>query len=82
MNNKRRKQIQLIVQRAERIIDMLTALRDDTEEILNDEIDAFESMPESLQESDRGQNSQDAQDSLSDAIDALDEAISCLEEVE
>ena len=38
-------------------------------------------MPENLQGSWRGTESEDAQGSLESAIDALEEAIACLEEI-
>lgn len=38
-------------------------------------------MPENLQGSWRGTESEDAQGSLESAIDALEEAITCLEEI-
>ena len=44
------------------------------QQILDEEEEAFDNMPESLQESERGETSQNAQDCLSDAIDALGEA--------
>ena len=70
MNNKRRKEIQ------KAIID----IEDIVQKILDEEEEAFENMPENLQESERGEISQNAQDCLSDAIDALEEAIGALED--
>lgn len=48
---------------------------------LNVKQEAFDNMPESLQGSWRGTESEDAQGSLESAIDALEEAIACLEEI-
>lgn len=70
MNNARRKEIRSAIARIERLV----------ESILDDETDAFENMPEGLQCSWNGMNSEEAQDNLQGAIDALEEAISYLED--
>ena len=71
MNKKRRKQIQ----------DAIIKLESLVQDILDEEVEAFENMPESLQSSDNGIASEEAQDNLDAAIDALEEAISYLEEI-
>lgn len=70
MNNKRRKEIANVIRQIENVVSS----------ILEDEEEAFDNMPESLQYSERGDMSQEAQDNLSGAIDALEEAIICLED--
>lgn len=70
MNNKRRKEIANAIRQIENVVSS----------ILADEEEAFDNMPEGLQESERGDISQEAQDNLSNAIDALEEAIICLED--
>lgn len=70
MNNKRRKEIANAIRQIENVVSS----------ILADEEEAFDNMPESLQGSERGDMSQEAQDNLSGAVDALEEAISCLED--
>ena len=70
MNNKRRKEIANAIRKIENVVSS----------ILADEEEAFDNMPEGLQESERGDISQDAQDNLSNAINALEEAIICLED--
>lgn len=70
MNNKRRKEIANTIRQIENVVSS----------ILADEEDAFDNMPESLQGSERGDISQEAQGNLSSAIDALEEAIICLED--
>ena len=72
MNKARRKEIQDAVKKIEGLV----------QNILDDEQEAYDNMPESLQESENGSNSVDAQESLEAAIDALEEAISYLEEIE
>ena len=71
MNKKRRKQIQ----------DAIIKLESLVQDILDEEVEAFENMPESLQSSDNGIASEEAQDNLDAALDALEEAISYLEEI-
>jgi len=70
MNNKRRKEIANTIRQIERVVS----------DILAEEEDAFDNMPESLQYSERGDMSQEAQDNLSCAVDSLEEAISYLED--
>lgn len=71
MNKARRKEIQKIIKDIENLV----------HSILSEEQVAFDNMPENLQGSCRGQESEDAQGSLESAIDALEEAIACLEEI-
>lgn len=71
MNKIRRNQIQVVIKSIEDLI----------QSILSEEQEAFDNMPENLQSSWRGTESEDAQGSLESAIDALEEAIACLDEV-
>ena len=71
MNNKRRKKIQDVIRKLQNLL----------EEILDEEQEAFDNMPEGLQESANGMISQDAQDNLDAAIEALEEAIYYLEDI-
>ena len=75
MNKARRKKI-------EEIRDAISSLYDDLESVKIDEEDAFDNLPESLQESDRGESMQDAIDHLDSACDMLQEAIDELEDIE
>ena len=70
MNNKRRKEIANVIRQLESVVSI----------ILAEEEEAFDNMPESLQNSERGDISQEAQDNLSCAVDSLEEAISYLED--
>lgn len=74
MNKARRRQICEVIKNIEAIQNIL-------DNILNDELDAYDSMPEGLQSSENGIISEDAQASLECAIDTLEEAIMSLEEV-
>lgn len=72
MNKARRKEIQKVIRNIETLIQC----------ILSEEQESFDNMPENLQGSWRGTESEDAQGSLESAIDALEEAIACLGEIE
>lgn len=74
MNKARRKQICEVIKNIEAIQNIL-------DNILNDELDAYDSMPEGLQSSENGMTSEDAQESLEYAINTLEEAIMSLEEI-
>lgn len=71
MNKARRKEIQKIIKDIENLV----------HSTLSEEQEAFDNMPENLQGSWRGTESEDAQGSLESAIDALEEAIACLDEI-
>lgn len=68
-------------ERRKRIVDAIQKIESLVQNILDDEQEAYENMPESLQCSDNGLVSEEAQESLEAAIEALEEAISCLEEI-
>lgn len=71
MNKERRKRITDAIRRIEALV----------QDILDDEVDAYDNIPESFLESDRAIESEEAQENLEAAIDALEEAIVCLEEI-
>ena len=71
MNKERRKAIKKSVIEIERVV----------QTILDEEQEAYDNMPDSVQDSNNGMNSLEAQESLEAAIDALEEAIVCLEEI-
>lgn len=66
MNKARRSAIQKIIERLEEI-------RDDIDAVKSEEEEAYGNLPESLQESERGE-------AMSEAIDVLDSAYSSIEE--
>lgn len=68
MNNARRKQI------AEAII-ALEIIKTAIEGFRDEEEDAYDNLPESIQDSARGEEMQEAVDALEDACDSLDEAL-------
>lgn len=87
MNNQRRKELANIVSAMENVstpidIDALEEIKSDIESVLWDEEFAFESMPENLQYSMRGEASQEAQNNMNEAIDLIDGFISDYEDYE
>ena len=71
MNNKRRKTIALV-------INSLGNLSADLEDVAQEESDAYENMPESLQQSDRGSNIEDNIYNLEDCISQINDVIDTL----
>lgn len=65
--------------RIAKIKEALEDLRGQIEDLQLEEREAFDNMPESLQQSERGQASEAAADALQSAYDAADEAITNLE---
>ena len=87
MNNQRRKELTNIASTMESVcmpidIEELEGIKSDIEMVLMDEEMAFDSMPENLQYSMRGEASQEAQDNMNEAIDVIDEFISDYEDYE
>lgn len=74
MNNNRR-------QRIKEVCEQLSATRDTLEEISNEEREAYDNMPEGLQEGERGQAVDDAARGLENAFNDLDSMITDLEEL-
>jgi len=72
MNNNRRKIIQGM---RDSIIDLQTKL----EEVQSEEQDAYDNLPESLQDSEKGQVMYDALDNIESAISSLNEAMEYLD---
>ena len=73
MNKERRRRIKESVESLRVILAEVEAIKDDEEW-------AFDNMPEGLQNSMRGENSQEAIEYLEDATDKIDKAIDCLED--
>lgn len=72
MNNKRRKRI-------DEVIEILESAKSSIEEIMDEEQEAFDNLPESLQYSDKGSGMESAIGNFETAKDQLDEAINELE---
>lgn len=74
MNKQRRKEIK-------NVIDLLENAKCSLENILADEEDYFDNMPENLQGSMRGEESENAIDVLQDSIDEIESCIDDLNEI-
>lgn len=73
MNNARRKEIEVIKARLEAVFEgELEAIRSDLNEVKDAEQEAWDNMPESLQEGERGQ-------AMQEAIAELESAVECVE---
>lgn len=75
MNNERRKRLTVLSQQ-------LAELKDDVQAVLDEEEEAFNNLPESLQNSERGDTMQTAIAALDAAVDALEEASDQLTEAQ
>lgn len=84
MNKARRKRITTVIRDLGNIRDysFIESIKDEIENILWEEQDAYDNMPENLQYSMRGEESSDAINSLQEAVDALDEAIDIFNELD
>lgn len=71
MNKQRRTEI-------EAVLNELADLRSRIESIQSDEQDAYDNMPEGLQQSERGQKAEEACSRLEDAVTAFDDLESAL----
>lgn len=59
--------------------DKLDELKSEIESIMEEEQEAYDNLPESIQDGERGEKMQEAIDNLSNSMDSIDEAISYLE---
>lgn len=87
MNNERRKQLKAIAKQLGTIADNLEKQQVLLEQIYDDESEAFDNMPEPLQESDRGIEMEEGigtleeqKDDLANIVDDLREMISALQD--
>ena len=74
MNKDRRYTISMILKK-------MNSIKDELENVKNEEEFAFDNMPENLQGSMRGEESQEAIETMDEALDSLEEAISQLENI-
>ena len=93
MNNQRRKVIRKVLSDIASITlktdsfdnlepDSLETIRDIIQDILDEEQDSFDNMPENLQGSERGENSENAIASLEDALNSLEDALNAADSEE
>lgn len=83
MNKSRRKRIASAIDTLEKITnyDLIESIKSEIEDILWEEDDAYNNMPENLQYSIRGEESSEAIDNLQEAVDKLDGAIDILNDI-
>lgn len=74
MNNARRKIISNIATKLE-------GIKSEVQNVMYEEQDAFDSMPENLQGSTRGEESEEAIDTLDEVVNSIEEAIDGLESI-
>lgn len=74
MNNERRNNIKLATRKIEEIKEYI-------EDILSDEENSYDNMPEGLKSTMNGMNSEDSIDSLNNAVEYLENAIDSLEDI-
>lgn len=72
INNKRRQFLRSAIAYLDKASDMIS-------DAMSDEQDAFDNMPEGLQESERGEAMETAIDNMDDAISKIDDAKECVE---
>ena len=81
MNNERRKVIAEIIKMAEEMAGRLSDIASQIESLKDEEKEAFDNMPESLQQSERGQVSEAAIASLEDAHEEANSAFEATESI-
>lgn len=75
MNKKRRKKLE----QAQIMLDNAVSILEDVQE---EEQEAYDNMPESFQEGEKGEKAQSAISSLEDAVSSIEQTISSLGEIE
>lgn len=75
MNKQRRNEIKNIMK-------SLEVISSSIDDILNDETDYYDNIPENLLSYDRAENSEEAIEYLENAIEKIDEAIDILDEIQ
>ena len=68
MNNQRRKQLAGAIEKLEQAVALIEETKETVEFVNEEEQEAYDNMPESLQESERGQTIQENIDKLEDVI--------------
>ena len=82
MNANRRKQLDKVAALMAQASELLTTAYELAEEITDEEQDAFDNLPESLQDSDRGDTMSEAIDNLESLKDAITTATDAIEEAD
>lgn len=72
MNKIRRKALRDIIKQLEELENLRSEIAERLEEIMDEEQEALDNLPDSLQESERGQQMQEYIDTMSSVLDDLD----------
>lgn len=72
MNAQRRKALKAVITKLEDLESLRQEIKEELEDIMDEEQESFDNMPEGLQESDRGQQMQEYISTMEGAIDDLD----------
>ncbi len=67
--------------KVEEQIEAMEIIKSSIEDILSEEQDAFDNMPESFQYSDRGETSQDAIDAMENVLSSIEDILEELEAI-
>lgn len=73
MNGIRRKSLRTILGQMDELSTVLETVKEALQDVLNEEQEAYDNLPEGLQESDRGQQMQEYIDALEGVVDSLGE---------
>ena len=71
MNRARREKLKALAEQAETVSSVLSDLRDLIEEVADEELNAFDNLPESLQYSERGHAMEEYAGRLQEAVDQI-----------
>lgn len=71
MNRIRRKSLRTILGQMDELSTVLEAVKEALQDVLNEEQEAYDNLPEGLQESDRGQQMQEYIEALEGVVDSL-----------
>ena len=73
MNRIRRKSLRTTLGQMDELSTVLETVKEALQDVLNEEQEAYDNLPEGLQESDRGQQMQEYIDALEGVVDSLGE---------
>ena len=73
MNRIRRESLRTILGQMDELSTVLETVKEALQDVLNEEQEAYDNLPEGLQESDRGQQMQEYIDALEGVVDSLGE---------
>lgn len=82
MNKERRKQVNEVIEQIKDLWEQATVIRDELENIRDEEQGCLDNMPENLSGSERYEKIENAIEELGSASDTVDEIISSAEEVQ